>query len=98
MATITNAFVPFERHRNEDGSLYKDADGCTYLCEHHHPLIKGKEFCHAGELTQLVNDHNREIAIKSMSPEGVEELNARPEYARKPFAGEVILVNVLTFK
>lgn len=79
---MTNEFVPVERHR-QGGKVFSDADGCFYLRPHSHPLLKGKTFANTGEMLVLITDHNNSLDVRSGNV--------------KPFTGEVILLNVLTF-
>jgi hypothetical protein len=85
---MKNAFVPFELHRQEDGTLFTDADGCSYLRPHSHPLLKGKEFCHQGEVVTLIRDNNILAAQ-------IDELTGKAKAT--PFRGEFVLLNVVTF-
>lgn len=86
---MKNAFIAFELHRDADGKVMTDDDGACYLKPHTHPLLAGKEFCNQGEAVQLIRDYN----APKQDP-GNPSVMVSP---KERFAGELIVLNVLTF-
>lgn len=84
-----NYFIAVEPLKGKDGKWFTDDDGAVYFAPHSHPLLAGKEFANQIELVQLIADHNR--PKPDVNDPSV--MVSQP----KPFHGEVILFNVLTF-
>jgi hypothetical protein len=56
---MKRVYIAFERFA-QDGQVFTDPDGCSYLRPHSHPLLAGKEFCNPTEAVQLISDYNIE--------------------------------------
>lgn len=91
---MKNAFNVFTLHRNDDGTLFRDQDGCSYLKVQTHPLFvdeKGepKDFCNVTEVVQLIQDNNAPKQDKANPSVMVAASN--------PFRGEILVLNVIEF-
>lgn len=81
---MKNAFIAVERFK-KDGELFTDAEGCFYLQPHSHPMLAGREFANPGEAIQAIRDNNNRA------------VNPNAMLSAKPFTGELILLNIITF-
>lgn len=68
---MTRNFQPFERHRNPDGTVYTDPEGCIYFKPHTNPLLAGKEFANPMGMLQTIDDHNNQNPSAKFSGEVV---------------------------
>jgi hypothetical protein len=66
---MKRSFIPYQLHRDKSGEVYRDADGCAYLKQHSHVILKGREFCNTTEAVQAIVDNNNTPGTQKFSGE-----------------------------
>jgi len=79
---MKRVFLAFEMNTEPD----EDGNVYAYLVPATHQLLRDKEFVNEGQFIETVRDHNRDVK----NPDS-------KVFGEKPFAGEVVLLQTLTF-